>query len=120
MTTDSPSGYRRRMSEWIAEQRVVFVDARHGERTGRIAIGRPVVVSDREARCPISLEGLHHPLPDVRGGSPLQALLLAARLAGRLLHGFLETGGRVLDDDGDDMPLDAYFGPLLTSSSTSA
>jgi hypothetical protein len=81
-------------------------------RPGRIAVGRPYVVDKKQSSCPIVLDGLHPGHP-IHGGDPMQALLLALRFAGNLLHTFLEQGGRVVDEDDDDVPLDAYFGPLV-------
>jgi hypothetical protein len=105
---------------WIAEERVVFVDA-HGTRTeGRIAVGTPYRAEGGEMRCPISLEGFDPPGQDIAGESSLQALLLAIRFAGRRIHSFREGGGRIVyptDVDGTDIDVDfaieSYFGPLI-------
>jgi hypothetical protein len=98
---------------WIAEEKVVFlhVDARRVP--GRIAVGLPVQIDAREASCMIALDGFQHVPGPLRGASPLQALLIAISFIGERLHDFISTGGRVLHPDGWDLPLEAYFGPLL-------
>jgi len=105
---------------WIAEEPVVFVHP-DGERVaGRIAIGMPVWIDANGASCAISLDGFETFRGPIHGGSPLQALLLAARLLGMRLHDFRSRGGRVLypgggaDEDEDaEVPLEAIFGPYL-------
>lgn len=99
---------------WIAEYPVVFVH-RDGRRCdGRIAVGLPRMVSDIEARCPLVLDGLETFPPQIAGGSTLQALLLAARLAGRRLQDFRARGGRIEypGREGDEVDLEALFGSL--------
>jgi hypothetical protein len=103
--------------DWIAELRVMFVERDGTRRPGRIAIGRPYVVDEAQSSCPVMLDGLHSGHP-IHGNDPMQALLRALRFAGNLLHSFLEGGGRVIDEDGDDVRLDAYFGALLRAPGT--
>lgn len=93
---------------------VVFVD-RHGERRhGAIRLGVPYQLDDREARCPVAIEGLYPSLADIPGTDTLQALLLAGQLVERLLTAFLEEGGRILlataAGEEEDFPLESYFG----------
>jgi hypothetical protein len=101
------------MTTWIAEEHVVLV-APDGRRTsGRIAVGLPVQLDATEATCDIVLDGWTRPLA-VHGASPLQALLLAVQMLGMTLHDFVAKGGRVLSaDDQSQVPLEAFFGPLL-------
>ena len=55
----------------------------------------------------------------IRGASTLQALLLAICLGGMRLRDFIAKGGRVIDpDEGNDVPLEAYFGALLRTTAT--
>lgn len=102
-------------AEWIAELRVVFVEPNGAHRPGRIAIGRPYVVDEKQSSCPVALDGLHKLLV-THGNDPMQALLLGLGLLGMLLHNFLERGGLVLDEDGHGVALGAYFGPLLRAT----
>lgn len=104
---------------WIVEEAVVFVHADGKREAGRIAIGKPFRVDENESRCPIALDGMHK-LRTISGNCPLQAMLLAIQFLGHLLHGFTEQGGRVLDSDGNEIPLSAYFGPLLRDPVISA
>jgi hypothetical protein len=118
------------VSAWIAEQEVTFVHP-GGERIdGVIGIGMPFP-GPPNATCTYALDGMYpheEPSRHIAGEDTLQALLLAIRfVAGQLQH-FRTHGGRVVyrtegpvdptateDDGGDiDIPLDVYFGPLLT------
>ncbi len=69
---------------------------------------------DIEARCPLVLDGLETFPPQIAGGSTLQALLLAVRLAGRRLQDFRARGGRIEypGREGDEVDLEALFGSL--------
>jgi hypothetical protein len=104
----------------FASETVVCVDPDGQRRLVRIEVGKPYAVSRDEARCPVSMQGLHDDLGFVAGGSTLQALALALLLIGNLLTRFVERGGRVLvhelgtnDESGDqDFPFDAYFAPV--------
>jgi hypothetical protein len=99
---------------WIAEERVVFVHP-DGRRTpGRIAVGLPVELDATEASCQVALDGCRETPGSIRGGSTLQALMLAVQFLSTLLHDFVSKGGRVLyPDDDADVPLDALFGARL-------
>lgn len=83
-------------------------------RSGCIKVGKPYAVSAGEARCPVSVAGLHEDLADVSGADTLQALLLALRLVEELLRTYVERGGRVLipgpGDEDAEWSLDTYFG----------
>jgi len=43
----------------------------------------------------------------------MQALCRVLRFLGLRLRAFLASGGRVLDDDGEDVGFEDVFGPLL-------
>ena len=105
------------MTDWVAELEVFFECA--GTSTpGVIRIGQPwVAEAGVEAKCRVCLDGLAEELPAVSGSDPLQALLLALRLAALELARYQNAGGRVCLRDGAEVgceiPLDAYFGSLL-------
>lgn len=99
---------------WIAEMQVTWIPASGERRPGRIAIGMPVAVSDDEASCLYALDGLEYVAGPMRGAHRMQALCQALCFIGWKLHDFVSRGGRVLNDDGEDVALDAVFGPLLT------
>lgn len=91
----------------------MFVFA-HGERVaGRIAIAMPEATPDGDSVCTVDIDGLTHGPRVIFGESTLQALCLAMRFAGFLLHDFRRRGGRVLGPDGEELALHALFGPLL-------
>ena len=75
-----------------------------------IQIGVPYQVGTdpEEWACPVSLAPLYKRLHDAHGGSAFQALCLAASLVLDLLYGVREKGGAVLQESGEDFPLEAY------------
>ena len=103
------------MPSWIAEQAVLWVHASGRRVEGRIGVGMPAIEPTGEAGCELALDGLDRPVV-IYGEGTLQALLLALRLAGMRLHDFEAKGGRVLRANGDELPLDALFGPLLRAA----
>ncbi len=82
----------------------------------KVVIGRPYKSgTDPETwSCPVTVDPLYTHLRDIAGGDSFQALCLASRTALELLDGFLQRGGRLLHDDGHDVPLHAYA--LLSKS----
>jgi hypothetical protein len=96
---------------WIAEEPVIFVHKDGRRAPGRIAIAAPVALADHCA-CEVALEGLDQPRR-IFGDSTLQALLLGAAFLGMQVQAFLKRGGKVLDDEGNELALRALFGPLL-------
>lgn len=54
----------------------------------KVSIGQPYWTQDGiEAACPVTLEGLYGPQPDIRGIDPIDALRNAIRLVDSLLKG---------------------------------
>jgi hypothetical protein len=118
------------MSQWIAEENVVFVHADGTRIHGRIAVAAPVV-RDQDCACEVVLEGLERSYT-IFGDSTLQALLLGVRFLGARLHDHLSRGlhvelaedpaeGDSKESDGDDDDNDAdviavLFGPLLRTA----
>lgn len=75
-----------------------------------VSIGKPYQ-SDTEPEtwsCPVIIDPLHTHLRHIVGGDAFQSLCLASRMALDLLASFVERGGRLIDEDGNDVPLDAY------------
>ncbi len=103
---------------WIAERRVIWVDANGTRRPGRIAIAAPEPHPDASASSMVLVDCRNPRARAIYGGDDLQALLLALQLAGSELHQFLREGGRILDPDGASVAIDAYFGPLLRAAKT--
>lgn len=105
---------------WIAELRVVIVHPDGRRVPGHIAVGQPYVLGGGdpadayESHCPVEIDGIWSRTHPVIAGGTLQALLGGIQLLGTMLHAFIEQGGRVLDaDDGSDVPLSSFFGPML-------
>jgi hypothetical protein len=107
---------------WLAERRVVIVHPDGRRVQGHIAVGQPYTLGGAdpaatyESHCQIEVDSLHFAKHAIIGGGTLGALLLGVRFLGTLLHGFVSDGGRVLDPEDDtEIPLEALFGPMLTS-----
>lgn len=96
---------------WIAETMFVL-RRRDGTRTPvRMGISAPRLVGAAEWSCRLSLHGAYDDLSPVVGGDAVQALGLAWGLARQLLSG-LEARGEILEyEDGEPVPLSAYFDP---------
>jgi hypothetical protein len=112
------------MSQWIAEEKVVFVQPNGARVAGRIAVAAPVV-REQDCACEVVMEGLERS-HTIYGDSTLQALLLGVRFLGARLHDHLSRGLRV-ELDGEDEPGDSeadvdtnviavLFGPLLRAA----
>jgi hypothetical protein len=98
----------------------VITAQRPGEEPFRITveIGLPYQVGNdpHEWACPVVVEPLYKNLHDAHGGDALQSLCLAISLAIDLLTSFKSDGGKLLSDNGEDFPLEAYcFGAALGS-----
>lgn len=111
------------MSQWIAEEKVVFVQADGARIAGRLAVAAPVVLST-DCACEVVMEGLERS-HTIFGDSTLQALLLGVRFLGMRLHDHLSRGLKVelagagsdagaSDSAGDVIAI--LFGPLLRAA----
>jgi hypothetical protein len=116
------------MAQWIAEEKVVFVQTDGARIAGRIAIAAPVVRA-QDCACEVVMEGLERN-HTIFGDSTLQALLLGVRFLGMRLHDHLSRGLKVeLVGDGSDAEatdensaedvIAVLFGPLLRAADTS-
>jgi len=101
---------------WIAVERVIWVDADGTRRPGRIAIAAPEPHPDASSSCMVLVDCREPRARAIYGADHLQAMLLALQLAGTELHTFGDRGGRVLDPEGTDFAVEAYFGPLLRAA----
>jgi hypothetical protein len=95
----------------IVAQIVIFGQRPGGQRfqiTVRIRTPYQVSGEHEEWACPVSLEPLYANLRDIHGGDSFQALCLAVRLVHQLLKGFVEDGGSLTYETGEEFPLDSY------------
>jgi hypothetical protein len=83
---------------FIAERKLVAIDAQGREFEFTIAIGAPYEVSEGEWACPASMEGLHR-LRDMHGVDSWQAMQLACQLIAQMLTYFVADGGRLFWPD---------------------
>jgi hypothetical protein len=112
------------MSQWIAEENVVFVQADGARIAGRIAVAAPVVRA-QDCACEVVMEGLERS-HTIFGDSTLQALLLGVRFLGMRLHDHLSRGLKVelggdgsadaSDEDSAGDVIAVLFGPLLRAA----
>jgi hypothetical protein len=118
-------GYHSPMTEWIAQEKVVFVHADGKRVTGRIAVAAPVA-REEDCACEVVMEGLERSYT-IYGDSTLQALLLGVRFLGMRLHEQRSRGLRIELDtdeqeasDNTDEDIDVIsvlFGSLLSAPS---
>ena len=94
--------------DWIAEVSFLAQPPDGAARPVTIRIARPEQVGAGEWTCAVAMEGLHDRLAPVHGADALQALTLAWQLAGRLLAGFVERGGRLSYPSGEAVALESY------------
>ena len=109
------------MAQWIAEEKVVFVQPNGTRIAGRIAVAAPVV-REQDCACEVVMEGLERS-HTIFGDSTLQALLLGVRFLGMRLHDHQSRGLRIeLDaahdgpDEGSEDVIAVLFGPLLRAA----
>ena len=96
------------MDDAIAVTKLVGESKDRGRFSIRVRIGRPYL-RDKQPdmwACPVSVEPLYKQLADIAGEDSFQALCLASRLAASLLEGFVQSGGRLFNDDGTAFSLD--------------
>lgn len=77
----------------------------------KVLIGRPYQSGkDPDTwACPVRIDPLHTHLRDIAGGDSFQALCLVSRMAVELLNGFVQGGGKLIDDDGGSVFLESYI-----------
>jgi len=102
------------MNEWIAATEILGIRP-DGERiTIKVGIGIPFQKEEESWSCPIYLSPLYSRLANSEGGDALQSICLALALILDLLQDFREKGGRLVFEDGTDIPLESYaFGFAL-------
>lgn len=82
-----------------------------GERVSIVAeMGHPYQTPDGFWRTPVALHGLDGRLCDICGEDSLQSLALAVEMVRRRLASVIEAGEKLLDSEGNEFPLEAYFG----------
>ena len=105
----------REISDPIATASFVIARADGGRTPVVVTVGRPYVVDEAEARCPITISGLDGPYADIGGSDTLQALGLALSFIRRRLEHQAEQGCRLLyegetGEEEVEVDLQALFG----------
>jgi hypothetical protein len=99
------------MTDVIASAEMIGIRPTGEKISISLRIGRPYLSgsSPETWACPVALEPLYRKLADITGTDSFHALCLASRLALTLLAGFKEDGGKLLFDDGTEVPVEAYL-----------
>ena len=93
----------------IAKSELVHVRS-SGERASIIVeIGQPYQTADGFWSTPVAMHGLDGRLCDICGEDSLQSLSLAVEMVNRRLASLIKAGGSLLDTEGSEIPLEAYF-----------
>ena len=98
------------MNEVVAERELIGETVARGRFPVRIRIGKPYPASDVDWACPVAVEGMEWPFPDMHGVDSLQALTLALYIARQSLEDFLEKGGTLFWPEGEAATLESIFG----------
>lgn len=100
MKTDAPA---------IARTELIRL-RKSGERVSiSVEMGQPYETTDGFWRTPVALYGLDGRLPDICGEDSFQSLCLATAMIHRQLISVIESGDRLIDDEGADFSIEAYF-----------
>ena len=100
MNTDAPA---------LAKTELIRI-RKNGERISLgVEIGQPHKASDGVWHTPVTLHGLDGRISDICGEDSLQSLCLAAGLVHARLAAIVEGGERLVDSEGDDFLMEAYF-----------
>ena len=100
--------------EWVARADFVLLRQDGSRSPVSVRIAAPRSAGPGEWSCRLALDGLYDQLLPVSGTDSLQALGLAWRLAGMLLARIQDRGGRLMFENGESVPLSAYFDDPLT------
>jgi len=93
----------------IAKTELIRVQ-KSGERISMsVEIGQPHKTGDSVWRTPVALHGLDGRLPDICGEDSLQSLCLAIAMVHSRLAAVVKSGDRLIDAQGADFPIEAYF-----------
>jgi hypothetical protein len=103
------------MDSPIASLKIVKVAADGRRIAVKVEIGQPHPHPDGGWCCPVLLAGIDDTTRNTYGEDSLQALCLALHRIRSQLESVIELGGRLLEGDGTDFPLDAYFGTLWSN-----
>jgi len=104
------------MKEVIAITKLMCISLSNQQKEVTVKINKPYCTQQGEWACPITMNGLHENLNEIRGEDSLQALCLGISLVANILRNFVKDGGVILMHGTDsEFPIDAYFSSLGTN-----
>lgn len=99
----------------IATVRLRYEEPQREARLLLVAVGTPYRTDEGDWACPIAIDGLETRLAETYGLNALQALCLGISVIRTRLAELMAKGGRLLDDDGKPLDLDAQLGSTQPS-----
>jgi len=78
-----------------------------------VEMGQPEACESGEWKCSVKLTAIDDRTRAICGEDALQAICLALRFIACGLDDLLDDGGKLLDSEGGEFPLDAYFGKAM-------
>jgi hypothetical protein len=93
----------------VAALELVAVTADGRQLELAVRIGRPRQLEAGGWDCPVEITPIYGQLGNIRGVDSFHALWLACSLVLKLLETFRSAGGRLLDREGGEFPLEGYL-----------
>lgn len=97
----------------LARLDLIFENQSGSRRLIVVELGQPESCENGAWKCRVTLAGIDHRTRSTYGVDALQAICLTLRYIAFQLKELLINGGKLLHGDGDEFPLDAYFGAIL-------
>lgn len=97
------------MEQTIAETTRIVRGSKGEEKNVHIAIGRPYRISEEEAACPVSMDGLYAKISDIHGSDTFHALALALCFVTLTFKKLEEKGYSFHFENGENAPIEAWL-----------
>jgi hypothetical protein len=91
--------------ETVGSSEFLFLLADGSKRKVLVRVGKPYKDADGPWRCPCELAGFEPRYVDMAGADSMQALCLAVSVVRRRLEHFIEDGGRIFYESGEELSL---------------
>lgn len=97
------------MEQTIAETKVIVRGPNGEDKHVHIVIGCPYRISEEEAACPVSMDGLYAKISDIHGSDTFHALTLALGFVTLTFKKMEEKGYSFHFENGEDAPIEAWL-----------